>query len=261
VPQDINPNPSTNSASVGDESPKETKPPTPNAEETVQEPSKPPSLDGARNSSGAGGALTLPTRAAPSANPAGTSSGPEPTESSRTSPMSPLSYGLGAIGGYHHGEGSSMPLPEKPSRPYSRVVESLFDNPKFIQSGFHIGWFVTVVVDTEADRTNTKALYSALETASTHLDVSLSCLTPSLYSHGTTVTSLMQLLVKHSEAKDQFLRVAAKRMTETQLFEDELKEVSQLNSVLLAQKLELEAKLAEERQAKDGKHSTDSLLS
>jgi hypothetical protein len=70
----------------------------------------------------------------------------------------------------------------------------------------------------------------------------------------------MQALVKHSEAKDQFLRVTVKRMTETQLFEDELQEVSQLNSVLLAQKLELEAKLVEERQAKDGKHSTNSLL-
>jgi hypothetical protein len=34
----------------------------------------------------------------------------------------------------------------------------------------------------------------------------------------------MQVLVKHSEAKDQFLRVAVKRMMETQLFEDELKE-------------------------------------
>jgi hypothetical protein len=67
-------------------------------------------------------------------------------------------------------------------------------------------------------------------------------------------------LVKHSEAKDQFLRVAMKRMMETPIFEDELKEVSHLNLVLLAQKLEL-AKLAEERQAKDGKHSTDSLLS
>jgi hypothetical protein len=55
--------------------------------------------------------------------------------------------------------------------------------------------------------------------------------------------------------------VVVKRMTETQLFEDELKEVSQLNSVLLTQKLELEAELVEERQAKDGKHSTDSLLS
>jgi hypothetical protein len=44
----------------------------------------------------------------------------------------------------------------------------------------------------------------------------------------------MQTLVEHSEAKDQFPRVAVKRMTETQLFEDELKEVSQLNTVLLA---------------------------
>jgi hypothetical protein len=50
-------------------------------------------------------------------------------------------------------------------------------------------------------------------------------------------------------------------MTKTQLFEDELKEMSQLNSILLAQKLELEIKLAEEIQAKDGKHFTNSLLS
>jgi hypothetical protein len=60
----------------------------------------------------------------------------------------------------------------------------------------------------------------------------------------------MQTMVKHSEAKDQFLRVPVKRMTKTQLFEDELKEVSQLNSVFLAQKLELEAKLPEENQEK-----------
>jgi hypothetical protein len=50
-------------------------------------------------------------------------------------------------------------------------------------------------------------------------------------------------------------------MRKTQLFEDELKEVSQLNSILLAQKLELETRLAEESQAKDGKHSANSLLS
>jgi hypothetical protein len=54
--------------------------------------------------------------------------------------------------------------------------------------------------------------------------------------------------------------VTVKRMTETQLFEYELKEVSQLNSVLLAQKQELETRLAKESQAKDGKHFTDSLL-
>jgi hypothetical protein len=35
-------------------------------------------------------------------------------------------------------------------------------------------------------------------------------------------------VIEHSRAKDQFLRIAVKRMMETQLFEDELKEVSQL---------------------------------
>jgi hypothetical protein len=63
----------------------------------------------------------------------------------------------------------------------------------------------------------------------------------------------MQALVKHSQDKDQFLKVAIKQMQETQIFEDELKEVSKLNSVLLNQNQELEAKLAKESQAKDGK--------
>jgi hypothetical protein len=56
----------------------------------------------------------------------------------------------------------------------------------------------------------------------------------------------MQALVKHSQDKDQFLKVAIKRMTKTQILEDELKELGEFNSVLLAQKQELEAKLAEE---------------
>jgi hypothetical protein len=63
----------------------------------------------------------------------------------------------------------------------------------------------------------------------------------------------MQALVKHSQDKDQFLKVAIKQMQETQIFEDELKEVSKLNLVLLNQNQELEAKLAKESQAKDGK--------
>jgi hypothetical protein len=49
-------------------------------------------------------------------------------------------------------------------------------------------------------------------------------------------------------------------MTETQILEDELKEVSEINSVLLAQKQELEAELTKESQAKDSKHSTNSLF-
>jgi hypothetical protein len=58
------------------------------------------------------------------------------------------------------------------------------------------------------------------------------------------------VLVNHSKAKDQFLKVAVKRMMETQLFQDELEEVSQLNSVLFTWNQELESQLAEESQAK-----------
>jgi hypothetical protein len=68
------------------------------------------------------------------------------------------------------------------------------------------------------------------------------------------------VLAKHSAAKDHFLRVAVKRMMKTQLFEDDLKEVSQLHSILLAQKQELDTRLAEESQAKDGKHFINSFL-
>jgi hypothetical protein len=50
-------------------------------------------------------------------------------------------------------------------------------------------------------------------------------------------------------------------MTETQVLEDKLKEVRKLNSVLLAQQQELEAKLAKESEAKGGNYSTNSLFS
>jgi hypothetical protein len=54
----------------------------------------------------------------------------------------------------------------------------------------------------------------------------------------------MHAMVKHSEDKDQFLKVVIKWMTETQAFEDELKEVGELNSVLFAWNQELESQLA-----------------
>jgi hypothetical protein len=71
----------------------------------------------------------------------------------------------------------------------------------------------------------------------------------------------MQVLVKHSQDKNQFLKIAIKWMTKTQVPEDELNEVSKFNSVLLAEKQELQAKLAEENQAKDGNHPTNYLFS
>jgi hypothetical protein len=49
-------------------------------------------------------------------------------------------------------------------------------------------------------------------------------------------------------------------MTETQIFEDELKEVGELNSVLLNEKEGLKTKLAEESRAKDGNHFLDSFF-
>jgi hypothetical protein len=69
---------------------------------------------------------------------------------------------------------------------------------------------------------------------------------------------LMQALVNHSQDKDQYLKVVVKQMTETQVLEDELKEVSNLILVLLAQRQEHEAKLVEESHAKDGNHSINS---
>jgi hypothetical protein len=63
----------------------------------------------------------------------------------------------------------------------------------------------------------------------------------------------MQAMVKQSQNKDQFLKVVIKRMEVAQSFEDEIKEVGELNLILYARNQELEAKLAEESQAKDGK--------
>jgi hypothetical protein len=65
-----------------------------------------------------------------------------------------------------------MPQSEEPPQQHLWVVESLWDNPEFIQAGFHIGWFVTTTVDIEADRENVKVIYSSLKTTSTQIDVS-----------------------------------------------------------------------------------------
>jgi hypothetical protein len=52
------------------------------------------------------------------------------------------------------------------------VAQSLWGNPEFNQAGFHIGLFITAVVDTEADWKNIKVLYSDLESTSARIDVS-----------------------------------------------------------------------------------------
>jgi hypothetical protein len=41
-------------------------------------------------------------------------------------------------------------------------------------------------------------------------------------------------MIEQSQSKDQYIRVALKRLTETQILKHELSEVSALNKVLLA---------------------------
>jgi hypothetical protein len=53
--------------------------------------------------------------------------------------------------------------------------------------------------------------------------------------------------------KDKFLRVSLKRLIKAQILEDELKEVSDLNKVLLAPNQELETQLDEESREKTSK--------
>jgi hypothetical protein len=53
--------------------------------------------------------------------------------------------------------------------------------------------------------------------------------------------------------KDKFLRVAIKRLTKTQIFDDELKQVNDLNENLMAHNQELESQPVEVSREKSGK--------
>jgi hypothetical protein len=83
------------------------------------------------------------------------------------------SFGLEAHGGPQSGEGSSLSRPRKHPRQYSRVTESLWDNPDFIQAGFHIGHYISATVNTQAEQEQIKALYSSIQTTSELIDVSV----------------------------------------------------------------------------------------
>jgi hypothetical protein len=103
----------------------------------------------------------------------------------------------------------------------------------------------------------TKALYSNMKTTSELIDVSMHILP---YLSDLKFDFSVQAIIKHSQDMDQFLKASIKTIQETQLFEDELKESTELNSFLYARNQELEAKLAEESQLKDGKFWFLSLL-
>jgi hypothetical protein len=200
---------------------------------------------------GAKGDPTFSSIANSSLDAAHQSPWPEPIEHTEASPSNPKSFGLRALGGPQPDEGSSVPKSKKQSRQYSHVVESLRGNLDLIPAGFHIGRYVTASVNTEAEWEQIKALYSSMKTTLELIDVSI--FTSSYLCVSKFDSLLMQAVVKHSQDKDQFLKVSIKMMQEAQMFEDELKEANVYNSVLFTWLQELEAKLAEESQLKNGK--------
>jgi hypothetical protein len=56
----------------------------------------------------------------------------------------------------------------------------------------------------------------------------------------------IQQLIEHSRSKDQYVMVALKRLTETQIIEDEMIEEKASNKTLLARNQEFETQLATE---------------
>jgi hypothetical protein len=114
------------------------------------------------------------------------------------------------------------------------VAKTLAKDPDFIKAGFHFGRFVTATVDTKVDRYNTEVLQTELDSAWTRINVSTPFITVH-YHLCSILTSLFdQKIIEHSSSKDKFLRVAIKRLTKTHLFEDELKQVKDLNDNIVA---------------------------
>jgi hypothetical protein len=111
---------------------------------------------------------------------------------------------------------------------------------------------VTASVNTKAKWEQIKALYSSMTTTSKLIDVSFyaSPYIDILRTH----SSLIQAVIKHSQDKDQVLKVSIKRMQETQMYEDKLEEANEYNSILSARLEEHEKKCAEESQLKEGKY-------
>jgi hypothetical protein len=122
---------------------------------------------------------------------------------------------LGASGEASIGCDSTETPEEIPCQQVPRDADTFTKNPDFIKVGFHIGRFFTVGVDTKKEHAVTEALMFNLEFALEQIKVSiffpfdvtvvLSILTPLLLQH----------LIEHSQSKDQYIRVALKRLTET----------------------------------------------
>jgi hypothetical protein len=100
----------------------------------------------------------------------------ESTEFPKTTPLNNPYNGIGSTGKDPIGGDCAQPQPESLPWWTPLVAETLANDPDFIQAEFHIGRFITAVVDTEADRLNTEALQTEMESTSTRIYVSNPCI-------------------------------------------------------------------------------------
>jgi hypothetical protein len=132
IPQDIDPVSFVKGVPTSCESPKVDKPLSPQAEKPTLESLKSPSPGNAQGPTSAVGTPTSSLHATPSHDATKIPQRPETTEMPEVIPPSHRSSGLGAPGGPHTGEGSSVPSSGAQPRPFSHVAESLWDNLDFI---------------------------------------------------------------------------------------------------------------------------------
>jgi hypothetical protein len=109
-------------------------------------------------------------------------------------------------------------------------------------------------VDTEKEHAITEALKFNLEFVSEQIKVCISSSFHVIMLLLILTLFFFQQLKEHSQSKDQYIRVALNRLTETQILDDELKEERALNQTLLARNQEVETQLSVESRDKAGKH-------
>jgi hypothetical protein len=170
----------------------------------------------------------------PSPSATKVSQGPRPAEFPRTTLSSPMSQGLGSTGEVPLSGDATHASPEDSPQRIPHIADTLSKDPGFIKDKFHIGRFITVMVNTEEKRVITEALKNNLDYASQRINIRIS-FTNLHYRPFPILTSLfIQEIIEHSRSKDQYIRVALKRLTGTHILEDELAEVNALNKVMFA---------------------------
>jgi hypothetical protein len=82
----------------------------------------------------------------------------EPAVSPKTTPPNNSWHGIDSAGEDPIGGNSAQPQPKSHPQQTPLLAKTLANDLDFIQARFHIGRFITTVVDNEADRSNTKSL-------------------------------------------------------------------------------------------------------